>query len=116
MAFEELKESTEGIQEQVKAIIESNVAYYKLRTFKIAMKSTAMIVKVTMVALCFLMVLLFLSIALAFWLGNYYSNYGIGFLCVGGIYVIITLLLLLGKDRFIEGAVLKKFSELFFND
>jgi ABC-type multidrug transport system fused ATPase/permease subunit len=116
MAFEELKESTEGIREQAQAMIESNVAYYRLRTFKIAMKSTAMIVKVTMVALCFLMVLLFSSIALAFWLGNYYSNYGLGFLCVAGIYLILTLLLSLVKDRFIEGPLLKKFSELFFND
>lgn len=116
MAFEELKESTEGIREQAQAMIESNVAYYKLRTFKIAMKSTAMIVKVTMVALCFLMFLLFSSIALAFMLGDYYSNYGLGFLCVAGIYLILTLLLSLVKDRFIEGPLLKKFSELFFND
>jgi hypothetical protein len=32
MAFEELKESTEGIREQAQAMIESNVAYYRLRT------------------------------------------------------------------------------------
>jgi hypothetical protein len=35
MAFEELKESTEGIREQAQAMIESNVAYYRLRTLKL---------------------------------------------------------------------------------
>lgn len=116
MAFEELKESTEDIREQARAIIESNAAYYKLRTFKIAAKSTTLILKLAIVTLCFLMVLLFLSIALAFGLGDYFSNTSLGFLCVGGIYVIVTLLLFLVKDKFIEGPVLKKFSELFFNN
>ena len=116
MAFEELKESTEDIREQAQAIIESNAAYYKLRTFKIAAKSTTLILKLAIVTLCILMVLLFLSIALAFGLGDYFSNTSLGFLCVGGLYVIVTLLLLLVKDKFIEGPVLKKFSELFFNN
>jgi hypothetical protein len=35
MAFEELKESTKDIREQAQAMIESNVAYYRLRTFKV---------------------------------------------------------------------------------
>lgn len=116
MAFEELKESTEGIRDQAQAIIESNLAYYKLRTFKIAMKSTAMILKLSIITLCFLMVLLFLSIALALGLGDYFANQSLGFLCVGGIYVIVTLALFFVKDKFIEGPILKKFSELFFNN
>ena len=116
MAFEELKESTEGIREQAQAMIESNVAYYKLRTFKIAMKSTAMILKVTLIAMCFLMVLLFLSIALAFCLGNYFESMSLGFLSVGGIYLVVTVLLTFLDESFMEGPLLKKFSELFFNN
>jgi hypothetical protein len=34
MAFEELKENVEDIQDKAEAYIESNLAYYKLRTFK----------------------------------------------------------------------------------
>jgi hypothetical protein len=34
MAFEEIKENVEEIQEQTQAYIENNLAYYKLRTFK----------------------------------------------------------------------------------
>jgi hypothetical protein len=58
------------------------------------------------------MVLLFSSIALAFgWVIIIQTGLG---LCVAGIYLILTLLLSLVKDRFIEGPLLKKFSELFF--
>lgn len=116
MAFEELKQSTEGIREQAQAIIESNAAYYKLRAFKIAMKSTTMILKLALIACCVLMVLLFLSIALAFYIGSYLSNYALGFLCVGGLYVLVTVLLVLVRDKIIEGPLLNKFSKLFFNN
>ncbi len=116
MAFEELKENAENIQDQVHAYIESNVAYYKLRGFKVAMKSTTMILKFTLILLCFCMVLLFCSIAAAFAIGVALDSYALGFLIVGGIYLISTGLLFLVKDKIIEGPILEKFSEIFFND
>ena len=116
MAFEELKEHTENIQDQAQAFVKSNVAYYKLKGFKIAMKSTTMIVKVTLMFLCFLMVLLFFSIAGAYAIGQYLDSYALGFLIVGGIYLVITGLLFLVKDKIVEGPILEKFSEIFFNE
>ena len=116
MAFEELKESAEGIREQAQAIIESNVAYYKLHAFKIAMKSTTMILKLALITMCVLMVLLFLSIALAFYIGSYLSNVALGFLWVGGLYVLLTIVIVLVRDKIIEGPLLNKFSKLFFNN
>jgi cytochrome c biogenesis protein CcdA len=116
MAFEELKEHTEDIQEQVQACIESNVAYYKLWGFKVAMKSTTLILKFTLILLCFSMVLIFCSVAAAFAIGNYLHSYALGFLIVGGIYLIFTGLLFLIKDKIVEGSILEKFSEIFFND
>jgi uncharacterized protein YybS (DUF2232 family) len=116
MAFEELKDHTENIQDQAQIFIESNIAYYKLKGFKVAMKSVTMIVKVTLIFLCFLMVLLFCSIAGAFAIGQYLDSNALGFLIVGGIYLIITGLLSLLKHTFVEGPILNKFSEIFFND
>ena len=71
MAFEELKEHSENIQEQAQAYIENTVAYYKLKSFKVAMKSVTMIVKMGLFFSCFLMILLFCSIA-----GASISGYG----------------------------------------
>ncbi|MFA9192437.1 phage holin family protein [Flavobacterium sp. FZUC8N2.13] len=116
MAFDDLKEHSENIQEHTKDYIEKNLSYYKLVAFKMAMKSTTMVFKFTLILLCFGMVLLFLSVALAFGIGNYLGSYTYGFLSVGLIYLLITGLLFLVKDKIVEGPILEKFSEIFFND
>jgi cytochrome c biogenesis protein CcdA len=116
MAFEELKEHTKDIQKQAKDYIENSVAYYKLWGFKVAMKSTTMILKFVLIAIALMMVLLFCSIAGAYAIGKVLDSYALGFLVVGGIYLVITGLLFLIKDKIVEGPILEKFSEIFFND
>ncbi len=116
MAFEELKEHTENIQDEAKAFVESTIAYYKLKGFKLLMKSTTLIVKFTLIFIFFLMVILFCSIAAAFAISQYLDNYALGFLIVGGIYLGIIILIFLAKEKIVEGPILKKFSEIFFND
>ena len=116
MAFEELKENTEAIQENAKAYLENSIAYYKLWGFKVAMKSTTLMLKFFLIALCLMIVLLFVSIAGAMALGQLFESYPLGFLAVAGIYLILALLLFLVKDKIVEGPILEKFSEIFFND
>ncbi len=116
MAFQELKENTENIQEQAKAYIESTAAYYKLWGFKVAMKSTTMIIKFSLILLCFSMVLLFCSVAGALAIGIALDSYALGFLIVGGVYLVITGILFSIKDKIVEGPILERFSEIFFND
>jgi amino acid transporter len=116
MAFEELKENTEAIQENAKSFIETNIAYYKLWGFKVAMKSTTLILKFFLIAMCLMIVLLFISIAGAMALGQLFDSYPLGFLAVAGIYLVLALLLFLVKDKIVEGPILEKFSEIFFND
>jgi Cu/Ag efflux pump CusA len=116
MAFEELKENTENIQEQAKAYIANTAAYYKLWGFKVAMKSTTMIIKFSLILLCFSMVLLFCSVAAALAIGLALDSYALGFLIVGGVYLVLTGILFSIKDKIVEGPILEKFSEIFFND
>lgn len=116
MAFDKIKENTENLQSQAQAYLESSASYYKLWGFKVAMKSTTMILKFTLILLCFSMVLLFGSVALALAIGNYFDSYAMGFVSVGGMYLVATLLLFMVKDKVIEGPILEKFSEIFFND
>ncbi|MEP6928776.1 MAG: competence protein [Flavobacterium sp.] len=116
MAFEELKEHTENMQDQAKEYLDSHLAYYKLWGFKVAMKSTTLIFKFTLILLCFSMLLLFGSVAAAFAFSTMFGSYTLGFLTVGGMYLLATILLFFIKDKIVEGPILEKFSEIFFND
>jgi hypothetical protein len=116
MAFEELKENVDNIQENAKAYMESSIAYYKLWGFKVAMKSTTLMVKFMLIALCLMIVLLFVSIAGALALGKMFGSYPLGFLAVAGIYSILAALLFMVKDKVVEGPILEKFSEIFFDE
>lgn len=116
MAFDELKENKEEIQDQIHVYVKSNVAYYKLLGFKIAMKSTTIIFKFTLILMCFIMVLFFCSMAGALAIGNYLNNYPLGFLIIGVIYLVVTGLLFLIKERIFEGSIMEKFSEIFFKN
>jgi hypothetical protein len=116
MAFEEIKENVDNIQENAKAYMESSIAYYKLWGFKVAMKSTTLMVKFMLIALCLMIVLLFVSIAGALALGKMFGSYPLGFLAVAGIYSILAALLFMVKDKVVEGPILEKFSEIFFDE
>ena len=116
MAFDELKENVEDIQENANAYLESSISYYKLWGFKVAMKSTTMILKFFLISICLMIFLLFISIAGAIALGQMMDSYPIGFMIVAGIYLVLALLLFLVKDKIVEGPILEKFSEIFFND
>lgn len=114
--LEELKENVDNIQENTKSYIETSLAYYKLWGFKVAMKSTTLMVKFFLIAFCLMIVLLFISIAGAFVFGEMFNSYPLGFLSVAGIYLVLAILLFFIKDRIVEGPILAKFSEIFFND
>jgi len=116
MALEDIKEHVEDIQENAKGYIDSSLAYYKLWGFKVAMKSTTLIVKFALIAICLMIVLLFVSVAGALAIGNALHSYVLGFLAVAGIYMILVFLLFLIKDKIVEGPILEKFSEIFFNE
>jgi hypothetical protein len=52
----------------------------------------------------------------AYAIGDHLDSYPLGFLVVGGIYLLATGLLFLVRDKIVEGPLLEKFSEIFFND
>jgi hypothetical protein len=116
MAFENIKENAQELQDHAKGYLDSNVAYYKLWFFKVAMKSTTMLLKIFLLAVMLVMVIVFFSIAAAIAIGYALDNFAYGFLIVGGIYLLSSFLIYKIQDRIVEGPILEKFSEFFFND
>lgn len=116
MSFGNLKDNAEDIQEKLKNVLDSNVAYYKLWLFKVAMKSSAMLLRVLLLAVFFMFFLLFASLALAMYLSGIFDSYPLGFLSVGGIYILFLLVMYLIKNNQLKSRLLKKFSQVFFNE
>lgn len=113
---EDFKEQVEQLQTEVKAYVDTTVRYYKLLGFKIAMKSTTMIVKTLLVVLFLSMFFMFASIALAFYIGSYLESNALGFLIVAGFYMICGIAFMFVKDTVLEGPILERFSKIFFNE
>lgn len=116
MAFEELKDSIGEVREEGRAYMDSTIAYYKLWGFKVAMKSTTMVLKFLLIAICVGFVLLFGSLAAAFAIGAALDSLALGFLIVAGFYLVVTGLLFLIRYSSVEGSILRRFSEIYFND
>ena len=116
MAYEDLQDELSGLQENTKKYIQSTGNYYKLLGFKIVTRSITLIAKFTLLAICIVMFVLFSSISLAFYLGEIFESDTMGFLAVSGIYLVLGLLFLVIKASIIEGGILRKFSDIFFND
>ncbi|WP_300564987.1 competence protein [Flavobacterium sp.] len=116
MSFENIKESAEEIQEKVKDVLDSNVAYYKLWLFKVATKSATVLLKMLLSAFFLVMFLFFSSIALALFLGKQFENNMLGFLAVGGMYLVLMFIVYFLKEKIVESTILEKFSRIFFND
>ncbi len=116
MGFQDIKDNLDQIQKESKSYIESNVAYYKLWGFKVMMKLSMMILKFFMILLFASLFIVFLSIGGAILIGNALGNSAYGFLIIAGVYLLLTLLIVLLKPKFVTKLLLKRFSEIFFND
>lgn len=116
MGFQDIKDDLEQIQEESQAFIDSNLAYYKLWGFKVAMQSTTMVLKFFLIVVFATLFVLFASLALAIVIGKAMDNYVYGFLIVAGFYLLLTILVSMIKPQIVEGKILRRFSEIFFND
>lgn len=113
--FGKIKENLQDIREETKDLIESNIAYYKLWSFKLITKSASMLLKLLLIGVTFVMVLVFFSIAGALAIGYTLDNFVYGFLIIGGVYLVLGIIIFNLKDK-IEKPILKRFSEIFFNE
>lgn len=114
MAFEEIKENAEDLKHEAKRLIDANLRYYKLWGFKLLMKSTAMMLKLFLLATMLVIVTLFFSIALALAFGYWFNNFALGFLAVGFIYLILAIVIYKVQDKIVEGPLVTTFSKMIF--
>jgi len=115
MAFEEVKENFSEAEATARSYIESSRQFYKLKGFKVLMKAVMVFVKIASVGIMLILALLFLSISAAFWIGSELDKTSLGFLIVGGFYLLIGIIIYVFRHS-LRKPLLKKFSEFYFDE
>lgn len=98
---------------EVQDYVETSKDYLRLQAFKMAMLLVTSLAKVLLLGVLILMALLFLSYAAAQELGSVLEDSGLGYLMVGGFYVLVALVAYVLRKR-IEKPLLRHFSQLYF--
>ncbi len=115
MAFEEVKENLSEAEATARSYIESSRQFYKLKGFKFMMKAVMVFVKMASVGIMLVLALFFLSLSAAFYIGAELDRTSLGFLIVGGFYLLVGVLIYIFRHS-LRKPLLKKFSEFYFDE
>jgi len=114
MALEEIRENISEVDSDIRSYLENTGEYYKLKGFKIGMRTMTSFAKMLMLGSIALLALFMLSCAAAFGIGLWLENTFLGFLFVGLFYIFIGIIFYVFKD-ILDKPMLKKFSEYYFD-
>lgn len=116
MAFEKLTNSINELNDNIQAFAHSNAEYYKLEFFKQTMKGATSLVKFLVLGCVISLAFIFISFAVAIWLGEVLGAPSAGYFIIGGLYLVMFILILIFGRKPIEKFLLVKFSRIFFNE
>ena len=114
MSIHSIKESFEEVPTKANSALNSQIAYYKLFIFRFISKSSYALVTFFIVAFASLLVLFFLSFAIAYAVGEALGSNALGFAIVGAFYILIAIIVLAFRKKLIEKPLLEKLSEIYF--
>ncbi len=101
-----MKEEEDNIIDRVENYVKTSSELYALKaTDKIATVVSSLITQVVIGTLAFI-VLFMVSMGLAFWIGNLMGNNYMGFLIIGGVIGVVTLILYSMRQKLIRKPVM----------
>jgi hypothetical protein len=100
-----------SVTEVGKRYVEKTLAYYKLKLLKALTENISGIIKIILLSIFILITLLFLSVALAIYLGAILKSNAFGYVLVASIYTIVALVIYLLR-KMIDNKVLNKINKL----
>lgn len=106
----------EELANQTKEYINLRVDMLKLKTAEKSSGIIAAFIAITVVAMIFLVFLLFISIALAYQLSAWLNWLPGGFLIVGGIYLVAGIIIWVGREKLIRMPVMNQILAQLFKD
>jgi hypothetical protein len=83
-----------NLADTAKGLAETKAEILKLKAIKQVSKSISNLLIILFVAILVILAIILLSISLSIWIGNMVDSLSLGFLIVGGIYLVLGLILL----------------------
>lgn len=115
MQLDKLKADLFEIDTNMRAFLEHNRDYYELKLFKILMKGTTALAKMLFIGAVVVIVVLLISLTMAFGIGQILGSTFYGFLIVTVVFVFIGFVLYLLRNK-LDKPILNKFSEYYFDE
>jgi len=116
MAFEKQSYSIQELKEHIKAYKQSTTEYVKLSIYHKVVKGAISLISGLIVGFVGLIVLLFLSVAVAIAISNALDSPSAGFFIVAGFYILLIVLFFLFGKKMLQKSVLIQTSRKFFKD
>ncbi|WAC03263.1 phage holin family protein [Lacinutrix neustonica] len=111
--FNSLNETSSHAVDTGEKLFKKSYEYYRLKIFQQVSVSISMVLKAILIGGLALIGLFFMAIALAFLIGALIANYAAGFVIVGGLFVLLSVILYLTRNM-INKSVVQKLSKTFF--
>ncbi|MBS9463239.1 phage holin family protein [Flagellimonas sp. 389] len=112
--MDSLKESSKYVAQTSERFLTANKKYYELKIFQQIAVATTSFSKIIVIGSLMGLGLIFLSFSAAFALGEYWNSTNLGFLAVGGSYVLIAIGSFILRNR-LEQVIIQKLSKTFFD-
>ncbi|WP_343530652.1 phage holin family protein [Pedobacter sp.] len=114
--MEEKKEKNiEDLASDAKSYIDSRLEYIHLKSVEKGSKLFSDLITNTVVVVCFLLAFILGTVTLALYLADLFGSYVAGFGCVAGIYLFLSIIVFLTKDKFIERILVNMFIKKYFD-
>jgi len=115
-AFEQTNDIAEDIFEHASDYVEARWKLGVLNTSSKAANGIADLATILLFILLFMIVLFFMSLSVAWVLGQYFNSVALGFFGVGVFYVIAGILLWFIKDEYIKLPLVNSFLKKFYSE
>lgn len=114
--MEEKKEKNiEELVSDAKSYVDTRLEYIHLKSVEKGSKLFSDLITNTVVVVCFLLAFILGTITLALYLAEVFGSYVAGFGCVAGIYLLLSIIVFLTKDKFIERLLVNMFIKKYFD-
>lgn len=101
-----LLESAGETAEYAKQYAQLQVDYFRLEIAEQTAKAVSALFTSLVIGALGLIALIMLSLAAAFYLGRLWDSYPLAFLCLSGVYVLMVVVVLFFKDRWLTNPIL----------